>query len=179
MDDAKETNEELTVYWVQAQPLVQSFVASLVPDFSEADDILQNVALVTTRRFAEYDRQRPFVAWTIGIAKTEISNYRRKNGKRPILLDVPVMESIAKTFESEAARMHDIKKETERALAACIDKLGDKWKHILELHYLREHVPARIAQQLGMTKNNVLVTLYRIRTALRTCVNQQLRQEAL
>ena len=113
MDDAKSKNEELTVYWVQAQPLVLSFIASLVPDFKEADDILQNVALVTTRRFAEYDRQRPFVAWAIGIAKDEIENYRRKKGKRPTPLNIPVEETTPKTSKPEAGRVSDLKEDTK------------------------------------------------------------------
>lgn len=113
MDDAKSKNEELTVYWVQAQPLVLSFIASVVPDSRQANDVLQRVALATTRRFAEYDRQRPFVAWATGIARNEIENFQREKGKRPVPLDIPVEETTAKPPKSEGGRVHDVKEDTE------------------------------------------------------------------
>ena len=67
-------NEQLTVQWAQSQPLIAAFISSLVPDFHDADDILQNVAVVTVRKYEQFDPNRSFVAWAIGIAKNEIWN---------------------------------------------------------------------------------------------------------
>ena len=62
-------NEQITVQWAQSQPLIAAFISSLVPDFHDADDILQNVAVVTVRKYEQFDPNRSFVAWAIGIAK--------------------------------------------------------------------------------------------------------------
>ena len=45
---------------------------AVVPDFQEAEDLLQDVAVILLRKFPEYDAQRPFVARAIGMAKREV-----------------------------------------------------------------------------------------------------------
>ena len=173
--DAK---QNIAVLWVQAQPAVSAFIASVVTDFYAADDILQNVALVTTRRIDEYDSKRPFAAWAIGIAKNEILSYYRSQKKEHRLLDTLAIESLTQTFTQQNPEIALMKKSMERALRTCLQKLGEKWRYMIELFYLRDMDTQRIAQQLVMSHGNVRVTLHRIRRALRACVDQQLPPEA-
>jgi DNA-directed RNA polymerase specialized sigma24 family protein len=58
-------------------------------------------------------------------------------------------------------------------------QLQNKWKKIVEMHYLYEHSPARIAQQLSMTRNNVFVSLHRIRLSLKKCVQRTLQAQEI
>jgi hypothetical protein len=37
---------DLTVQWTRAQPIVAGFISAMVPNFSDAEDVLQRVALV-------------------------------------------------------------------------------------------------------------------------------------
>lgn len=178
MDNLHPPSQEWTGLWVHAQPAIAGFVASLVPGFHDADDIVQSVALRTIEQFEKYDRDRSFVAWAIGIAKNEIHTFYRKQGKQALGLDIQVLDHLAQAYESENT-LHDIRQDVEKALSVCVSKLKGKWRNILDMHYLREQTPARIGQKLGMSKNNVMVTLSRIRAALRGCVNQQLQQEIL
>ena len=177
MEELRPHSEEWTQLWVQAQPVVSAFIASVVPEVNDADDILQSVALTAIRQFEVFDKNRSFVAWVIGIAKNEIHTHHRKKGKQAISMDIQTMEPLAKACTSDTAAIHDLRSDLNRALAQCIGKLKGTWRTILKLHYLRELTAARIAQQLGISKNNVLVTLSRIRSALRDCVNRQLPQE--
>ena len=41
--DGEVKNKELAVFWPQSQPCIVAFIHSLVPNFQDADDILQNV----------------------------------------------------------------------------------------------------------------------------------------
>ncbi len=166
--------EQLTVQWAQSQPLIAAFISSLVPDFHDADDILQNVAMVTVRKYDQYDPQRSFVAWAIGIAKNEILKHQSKQGKRPLVLDIDAIDSVTQVYAKENSTLHDTRIDLKNAISTCMSRLKGKWQQVMEMHYLREQSPARIAQQLGMTRNNVFVTLHRIRIALRDCVNRRL-----
>ena len=44
------------------------------------------------------------------------------------------------------------------------------------MHYMDELSPARIAQQLSMTPNNVFVSFHRVRLALKKCVERELQE---
>ena len=166
-------NEQITVQWAQSQPLIAAFISSLVPDFHDADDILQNVAMVTVRKYEQFDPSRSFVAWAIGIAKNEILKYQSKQGKRG-LLDIDAVDAVTRVYTKESSTIHDTRIDLRNAISTCMSRLKGKWRQIMDMHYLREQSAARIAQQLGMTRNNVFVTLHRIRIALRDCVNRRL-----
>ena len=169
-----EKHEQLTVRWAQSQPLIASFISSLVPDFHDADDILQNVAMVTVRKYEQFDPNRSFVAWAIGIAKNEILKYQSKQGKRHLLLDIDAIDSVTQVYAKESSTIHDTRIDLKNAISTCMSRLKGKWQQIMEMHYLREQSAARIAQHLGMTRNSVFVALHRIRIALRDCVNRRL-----
>ena len=177
MQEPRTRPEELAAHWAKSQPLIAVFVASIVTNVHDADDILQNVALVTARKFDQYDKNRPFVAWAIGIARNEILKYYED--RRTTILSVDAIEQIAQVCDSETLHGADTTADRMQALRQCMERLKVRWRTVLEMHYLRELSPARIAQQLDMSQANVFVILHRVRVALRECVEQRLRQENL
>jgi len=56
----------LTIDWTRAQTSVGRFIRSFVRDRGEAEDILQQVALVIVDRYETYDPDRPFLGWALG-----------------------------------------------------------------------------------------------------------------
>lgn len=60
-DFDKHISEEIAVLWTGAQPAVAAFVSSIIPNFQDADDILQNVAVAVIKNYDKYDKDRPFV----------------------------------------------------------------------------------------------------------------------
>jgi len=69
--------ERFTLEWTKAQPTVAGDISSLTPDFHQAEDILQRAALALIRKLDEYDREKPFVVWAIGVARLEVLKSRR------------------------------------------------------------------------------------------------------
>lgn len=172
-------SNDLTLLWVKSQPVIATFIGSLVPEANDAEDILQEVAMITIRKFDRYDGQRPFTAWAIGIAKKEILQYHHRRGMAPILLNDQAVEYVTSLYLQKAESIHDRKSDVEWALAHCIGKLQNRWKQILELHYRQNQTAVKIAQEMKLTESNVLVILHRARQALRTCIGKQLGQENL
>ncbi len=95
-------SEQLTVEWTKAQPVVAAYISSLVPDFHDAEDILHQVAVTLVQKFDQYDRQRPFVAWAIGIAKYEVLKHRRKIATDKHVFGNDLVEQIV--FQSGSGR---------------------------------------------------------------------------
>jgi RNA polymerase sigma-70 factor (ECF subfamily) len=163
---------ELTAHWTLAQPIVAAFISSMIPKFHDAEDVLQMVAVTLAKKFNEYDRDKPFVAWSLGIAKYEVLNYRRKNAHDRHFFDIELINQIAETYQAESPKLNNIRK----ALSFCIKQLQGRARLLLDLRYIREFKPERIAQQLGMTTNAVFVALHRVRIAMRKCIDQNLAE---
>lgn len=179
MDERMSQSEELAVFWTQSQRSVCAFITSLVPNFQDADDILQNVAVITVKKFDRFDRNRSFVSWAIGIARNEILKYYTEKSKHQVVPDMEAIQRIADIYESEQPANDQYDRMMKMALASCMERLRGKWKRILELYYLREQSSARIAQQLAMTRSNVFTSLHRIRFALKECVTKELKRPTL
>jgi len=174
--DQEAKNKELTVFWAQSQPTIAAFIHSLVPNFRDADDILQNVAVITVEQFEQFDRNRSFSAWANGIARNLILKYYSQQGRKRVILDAEAIQKVAQVYEHESQTIHDQKESMEKALKKCLMGLKGKWKKIVDMHYMDEFGPSRIAQQLSMTRNNVFVSLHRVRLALKKCVERELQE---
>lgn len=62
MNDRSEadTRERLTRLWLETEPAVRAFVFASISSFSDAEDVVQKVAMTVARRFDEYDTEQPF-----------------------------------------------------------------------------------------------------------------------
>jgi RNA polymerase sigma-70 factor, ECF subfamily len=164
--------EELTALWTTAQPAVTAFIRTLVPDRNESEELLQETAVVLVRRFQEYDRHRPFVAWAIGIAKMKILTYQREKALTPIVFDADLVEHIAEDCQQLAKDdlpFYDL-------LIKCVTELDARAQKAIRLRYADEMGTPRIAETLGVSHGAARMLLTRARTALRLCVEKYLKQ---
>lgn len=168
-----DAEHNLSKHWLQAQAAVASYVACMVPDFHDAEDVMQSVASAVIDKFDTYDPDRPFVAWAIGIARYEVLNYRRKNKSDRHVFSEAAMSRI----ENAYTRVEPDIDRYRIALHHCMAKLAERSRKLVELRYLHGLKTGRIAKRVGMTPAAVSAMLYRVRGALRTCMDTRLREE--
>jgi RNA polymerase sigma-70 factor (ECF subfamily) len=170
MDDS-EGIKLLTLEWTRAQPAVGRFIRSFVRDSSDAEDVLQGVALNIVDRFDKYDRSRPFIGWALGVAKNLIKAHFRKQLKRPATAhEDTAVDRVADAFEVLQPELEDMKE----ALAECIQAVPSAKRQMLAWQYEDDLQPADIAQRVGKSANHVAVLLHRLRAGLRQCVERKM-----
>lgn len=157
-----------TDLWLESQHALGGFVCVHVPDQALADDIVQEVAKQATANFDQYDHDRPFIGWLIGIARQRIAEAYRKQGRRPVVFASDILESIREAYIELEPEVD----ERLEGLRACIDKLNDRHRRVIELRYARQLSQDDIAAQVGTNGRAVNAMLFRIRTALRDCINR-------
>ena len=67
---------------IEHEPAMLRYVLVVIPNRSDARDILQECAAALWRRFPDYDSERPFVAWALGFVRMEIRRFLRKSQRR-------------------------------------------------------------------------------------------------
>jgi len=160
----------LTALWTRAQPVVAGYVSSVVPNFHDAADILQNVAMVLVIKFDEYDSMRSFERWALGIARNKVLAYYRQKARDKQVFDDDLMERIANAYEEVGPRLGAI----HEALGRCIRKVEEQDRRLLEMWYVDEQKPAEIADLMGIAVGTIYVILHRVRRALKLCIQRQL-----
>ena len=159
--------------WTQAEPTVAGYVSSMVRDFHACEDLLQEIAVVLLRKFDEYDTDRPFVAWALGVARLEILSGRRSHARSRLSFREDLLQAVTEAYEELAPElgMRAI------ALRKCLKIVKGRNLEVLELRYERALKPQHIANELGLAAGNVRVILNRIRNMLRECVDRKLSSE--
>lgn len=159
--------------WLDAQHALGGFVCVHVQDQSLTDDIVQEVARQATANFDQYDPSRPFIAWLIGIARNRIAQAYRAQGRRPILFSTEVLDSVANAY----IQMQPTEDERLEGLNACLAKLSDRHRRVIDLRYARQLSSEQIATQVACSPRAVTSMLQRIRAALRQCVAQYMEAQ--
>lgn len=160
---------QATRQWTTVQPVISAFLASVIRDFRDRDDVLQEVAIAVLESYSSYDPQRPFVAWALGIARNQAGTFLKQRRRNRLVLDAEAIANVATAFEQlPASQIQQLDH-----LRDCLKGLDGRAKQICILRYEDDLKPAAIANLIDMTANSVSKTLQRIREQLRECVERK------
>ena len=164
-----EATRRATRLWTLAQPTVSAFVAAVVRDFRDRDDVLQETSVAVIESFDRYDEAQSFVGWALGIARNQVGLYLRRRSRDAQFFDTEAVERLAAAFEGLGAEEgHRLDR-----LRECLKELEGRARRICDLRYRDDLKPAAIAARIGMSANSVAQALHRIREQLRTCVERK------
>ena len=80
--DHQNNHERFTRLLLEAEPVMLRSVLVMVPNRTDARDILQETAVALWRQFDSYDPQRPFVNWAMGFARIETRRFLARAQRR-------------------------------------------------------------------------------------------------
>jgi len=159
--------------FVKHQLGLRAFILSLEPNFTDAEDLLQEVFLVVTRKANEFEEGTNFFAWACTIARYKLLELLRRRARSQALSE-EVIEALC-TVEPE----HHFDDSRVVILQHCLEQLAPKARQMMYLRYYGEHTPSQIARLVSWTPNAVRVALSRARTVLQECLERKIRQEGV
>jgi RNA polymerase sigma-70 factor (ECF subfamily) len=151
-----------------------AYVYALIPNWQDAEEVMQQVRIRIWQEFDRYDREKPFGSWARAIAYYLALTYRKQKSRHREFFSEQVLREVSDAYESVA----DSVNERRSALIGCLDKLSDRKRHIIETYYLASESSSNLAESLSMTQNALRQLLFRIRKILYQCIKHSLRSEA-
>ena len=165
--------EQVKQLFVRHTGLLHGFIASLCGDLVLAEDILQEVFLVVSKRAADFALGTDFPAWARAIARLKtMEHLRARSRDRRMLSD----ETLA-ALEASAPGLDEWQSQRE-ALHRCLDQLTPGQRQLATLAYGDGLSPQQIAERKAQSANVVHVMLSKLRRILRECVLRKLGAEA-
>jgi RNA polymerase sigma-70 factor, ECF subfamily len=166
-------HEQFTALVSRHHTALMGYVLSLVPNWNDAEDILQQTSVVLWRKFGDFRLGSDFLSWACQIARFHVLNHLRKQGRDRHVFSLELVETLASEGVQDAERL-----EAERgALRACLEKLDARSRDLLAACYAAGATIKQVAQLSGRTPNAVYKGLNRIREALLRCVRRTLAKE--
>jgi RNA polymerase sigma-70 factor (ECF subfamily) len=158
---------------VNHQPALRAFVLSLLPGSPEVDDVIQDTnAEIWTKR-GDFRIGTNFKSWMFSVAKFKVMSVWRDRQRRKVWA-VPEETLIMLVERIEDGALADTESRHE-ALRFCLDRLRAEDRMLILNRYIADHNLDRLEQQSGRKKDSLKVSLHRIRTALRVCMNRRIQ----
>ena len=169
MTDAKPTpQDEFAQQFISSQGRLYSYIATLLPNRDDAEDVLQRTSLILWQKWEQFDGNRPFLPWARGIALNEIRNFLRRSERKNVHLSEPMIAVLAEELDDEQAQ------DRTDALVACLGNLEAKQRHLLEQCYLGSNGVKAVAASMDSSADAIYMRLHRIRKFLVECINKRL-----
>jgi len=166
------TNEEFTHLLLTNRKRIYGFILSLGHNFSDADDLFQEIALVMCRKFGEFDVGKSFSAWAIGIARHRIIKFRQKQHKSKIMFSHKAFE-IAMNRSNKM--LHNIE-DRSKALENCLSKLSEIDRGLIKMRYENGLKIKEIAGIIARPVQGLYKVFARIHTSLHLCISRTMSQ---
>jgi len=165
--------EVFAQHWVAAEPSVSAYVFAVISGFHDAEDLVQQIAQETARRFDQYDPERPFLGWALWITKSRVIDFYRQRSRDQLVFSDDLLKRLGDVIVSREASRND----RREALEHCLDHLPERSRKLLDLRYAQDTSSHKIAEVIGSTTGSIRVTLTRIRDRLADCVQQRMAVE--
>ena len=136
----------------------------------DIEDEAQTIMLHVYRHLSGYDPERPFMPWFRTLTRNLTVNYWKKRA-RDMDRFSEFRKYVAASEPDLDARCDALDRKRGR-LGTCMEKLKDKQRALLKLHYYDRCDSETIARRTGSESSAVRKALQRIRTLLRACMEQ-------
>ena len=154
--------EALRYLYVQYADNVYGYVASIVKDEHEAEDITQMVFAKLMTKLAKYEqRQVPFTSWLLRLAHNAALDHLRRRLPTP-----------AEEVRSPDERFDGPSSDDAQVVGQALAALPEDQRTVVVLRHVVGLTPGEIAERLGKSENSIHGLHHRGRRALQS----QLRQ---
>jgi len=149
------------------------YVLALVPNFADADEILQETKLRLWDQFDQYDPEKDFCAWAKTVAYYQVLTFRKNKGREKVVFSTDTVSLLA----DKLSRKNDETSDRSSAMLFCLKRLNAKYQTLLREFYGHPSTIERVAGKVGMTVAAARKALLRSRQALHQCIDRRLGQE--
>ena len=144
-----------------------SYILKMVPNWNDAEDIMQNTSSVIWKKIDQYNDGQDFAAWGCGIARYEILSFLRKRKNSRLVFDEDLLDQIERnTKDTHGSRIEEV----SQAARDCVKKLKSNDQKIIQLRYDEELSVKQISSRLSRSVRGLYKSLARIHDNLLSCV---------
>ena len=154
-----------------------AYIFSLVPNWTDAQDILQETNTRLWEQFDKFEQGTNFLAWACSIAHYRVLAYRKQQQRSRLNFSDHINDllenQLAARHESAGAE-RDCEAERHEALAHCVGELSDRDRELVRRFYVDRAPIKKISTESSRSVQALYMALSRIRRALFACIQKVL-----
>ena len=166
MSDSKVTQQQFLSLFLRSEREIIRYVAALVPNLADVDDIVQQTAISLWEKIDAYDPARPFTPWACRFALNKTRQWIERRQRWQALL----ANGLAEELEQRRAELQPEWETRLQCLEGCLAQLPDKQRSLVEAYYFRRDGVETLATDTGRSIGATYKMLQRIRHSLQRCI---------
>ena len=173
MNASKVTQQQFLSLFLRSEREIFRYVAALVPNLSDVDDIVQQTAISLWEKMDAYDPAQPFTPWACRFALNKTRQWIERRQRWQALL----ANGLAEELEQRRAELQPEWEIRLRCLEGCLAQLPDKQRSLVERYYFQRDRVETLATDTGRSVGALYKMLQRIRHTLQQCIENAARPE--
>ena len=157
----------------QHQRRLYGYIYSLVPNASDADDLLQETNIALWQNKSEFQLGTNFLTWACRIAFFRVKNFLKTKNRSRLYFSEELLSELS-DIRMDQTEIHTIH---SMLLVNCLQKLSTESRELLKLRYDGSHSMQEVAKQMGRPVGSLYNTLSQIRLKLWECIRFALKEE--
>jgi RNA polymerase sigma-70 factor (ECF subfamily) len=173
-EDQAAAQQRFLSLFLRSEREIFRYVAALVPNVPDAEDIVQQTAVALWEKFNAYDPAQPFTPWACRFALNKTRQWIERKQRWQALLESGLAEELMERREA-------LRPEIEvrlRHLESCLGKLPKDQRELVEGYYYHRTGIELLSESSGRTVQATYKALQRIRQSLLICVHRAGSPEA-
>jgi RNA polymerase sigma-70 factor (ECF subfamily) len=154
------------------QARIYVYIRVFVPHWADADDILQETAIVMWRKFDTYITGSDFAAWGISIAHNFVMKLNQRRFDKRIKFSSDVVRLLQETAVMDVDDRDD---DRAQAIQQGLARLSEADAELLALKYKKGYTVVEIAQKTGRPLQGLYKAMARIHKTLMNNVQRQVK----
>jgi RNA polymerase sigma-70 factor (ECF subfamily) len=174
-DPPPDKNKLFLRQFLQNERRLRAYILTLLPNRTDADDVLQETSLTMWDKFDPAAPPTEFLAWARRVAYHKVLDFYKRSQRAQARLSQIFLTRLAEAAADPAGTLRlDDRRE---ALAGCVEKLPPQDRELLTRRFADGATTQSASEQLGRSVDAVYKALARLRESLFRCVENTLARE--
>ncbi len=154
------------------QSSLRGYIVSLMPGLPGSEDVLQETNIALWKKRDRFQPGSNFTAWSFAVARYSTMEHRRKARRdQRLVFSDDLLETLAASPDEIAPPQTEARR---TALEGCLARLTEADRTLIQRRYGRGTTVQDYSDSAGRSAGALRISLFRIRAALRRCINQYL-----
>jgi RNA polymerase sigma-70 factor (ECF subfamily) len=167
--------EEFVRLFTANEGRLRALAMSLVVNFNDAEDVLQQASLSLWKKFEQYQPGTNFMHWAGRFVYLHSLRHRRHKARQKMAFGDAFLEAILNAATQDAMSVELGLREV--ALESCMQKLSSEHRAMLRARYEEQSSVHDLARIFNRTEQAIHNAMSRIRRVLHDCINQRIQLE--
>ena len=169
MANQEENIQEFVKLFTTHQAKINSYILTLVPNYSDSADIMQETAMMIWSKFPEFEVGSNFLSWGLSIAHYRVLEFRRKKKK---INEIGISEDVLEKIRLVTQDKKDSSNEQIVSLKKCFTLLDKNDQQIILLRYHENLKLREVAEKMDKSLQSIYRRISRVQESLFKCVKK-------